>query len=85
MKRARYDAVVWAMRLHEWRCSGMSLSAYCRYAGWSYATALALALALDHLAPCIGKAEFEDVLGEVDGKGGGDRSCGLSMHGGLLW
>lgn len=41
MKRERYGAVVWAMRLHEWRHSGMSLSAYCRYAGWSYATARA--------------------------------------------
>lgn len=39
MKRERCGAVVWAMRLHEWRRSGLSLSAYCRFAGWSYATA----------------------------------------------
>jgi len=41
MKRERCGAVVWAMRLHAWRGSGLSLSAYCRYAGWSYATARA--------------------------------------------
>lgn len=41
MKRQRVCAVVWAMRLHAWRGSGMSLAAYCRYAGWSYATARA--------------------------------------------
>lgn len=41
MKRQRVCAVVWAVRLHAWRGSGMSLAAYCRYAGWSYATARA--------------------------------------------
>lgn len=41
MKRERCGALVWAMRLHEWRRSGLSLSAYCRFAGWSYATARA--------------------------------------------
>jgi len=42
------------------------------------------ALALDQRAPGIGKAEFEDVLGEVDGECGGDRCFGLNMRGGLL-
>lgn len=39
MRRERLGALVWALRLQEWRASGLSLAAYCRHAGWCYATA----------------------------------------------
>lgn len=41
MKRERCGALVWAMRLQDWRQSGLSLSSYCRQAGWCYQTARA--------------------------------------------
>jgi len=41
MQRERCGSVVWMLRLAEWRASGLSLAAYCRWAGLCYPTAVA--------------------------------------------
>ena len=41
MRAERCGSVIWLLRLVDWRRSGLSLTAYCRWAGLSYPTALA--------------------------------------------
>ena len=40
MRAERSGSVIWMLRLGDWRCSGLSLAAYCRWAGLSYPMAL---------------------------------------------
>ena len=41
MKAERGESLIWLLRLWDWRRSGLSLAAYCRWSGLSYPTALA--------------------------------------------